>query len=260
VSAVRRLLWPALATLVALAILIALGFWQLARMVEKEAQLESLRLSMTTAPIPLADGDLRRLSVRRAGFPSRDYEQVAELARVKIEGRFLAARSVPVRATLPSGKGAAVSGIGFFWMTPLETPSGQIVFVNRGFVPSGGDWRSPAITTPDGAQEITGLMRAPEEPRMFMPADNPVKGEYFSRDPRSMARAAGLDPAKVASFFIDAERQPGSLTLPVGVDAREMIARIPNNHLQYAMTWFGLALTLVGVFAFFARARLKENA
>ncbi len=259
-SPIRKLLWPGVATLIALAILVSLGSWQLARMVEKEAQLESLRLSTTTAPIPLAGDDLLRLSVRRAGFPSRDYDQIAELARVRIEGRFLSARSVPVRATLPSGKGAAVSGIGFFWMTPLETPSGQIVFVNRGFAPSGGDWKMPAIATPEGAQEITGLMRAPEGPRLFTPADNPAKGEYFSRDPQAMARAVGLDPARVAPFFIDAERALDSVTPPVGVDVREMIARIPNNHLQYAVTWFGLALTLVGVFVFFARARLKEDA
>ncbi len=46
-------------------------------------------------------------------------------------------------------------------------------------------------------------------------------------------------------------------TPPVGVEAREMIARIPNNHLQYAVTWFGLALTLVGVYAAFALTRLR---
>jgi surfeit locus 1 family protein len=165
-----------------------------------------------------------------------------------------------VRATLPSGKGAAVSGIGFFWMTPLETPTGQIVFINRGFVPSGGDWKAPAIATPEGAQEVIGLMRAPERQRLFVPADNPAKGDYFSRDPQGLARAVGLDGAKVAPFFLDAERMPDSLVPPIGVDAREMIARIPNNHLQYAVTWFGFALTLLGVFGFFARARLKETA
>lgn len=255
----RRLLWPGLATLTALAILVSLGFWQLGRMVEKEAQLESLRLSASVTPIPLGDADLQRLSVRRAGFPTRDYDQLAELARVSIEGRFLSAGSVPVRATLPATKRTKISGVGFFWMTPLETPGGNIVFVNRGFVPSGGNWRAPAISTPEGRQTIIGLARMPEQPRPFVPADNPAKGEYFSRDPAAMARAVGIEPARVASFFIDAERTPGSLAPPVGVDAGEMIARIPNNHLQYAVTWFAFAATLIGVFGFFARARLRET-
>jgi surfeit locus 1 family protein len=259
VSAVRKLMWPGLATLIALAILLSLGTWQLRRLGEKEAQLESLRVAITGAALPLDGRDLLAVSIRAAGLPTIGNTEIAELARIRLTGRYIPARSVPVRATLPATKGAPVSGIGFFWMTPLETPSGQIVFVNRGFVPSGGDWKAPAVRTPEGIQEIAGLMRQAETPRPFVPADDPTKGEYFTRDPKAMARWIGLDPAKVANLFIDAERTPGSLTPPVGVDPREMIARIPNNHLQYAVTWFGFAVTLIGVFGFFARARLRES-
>jgi surfeit locus 1 family protein len=102
-------------------------------------------------------------------------------------------------------------------------------------------------------------MRLPERSQMFTPPDNPAKGEYFSRDPQLMAKAVGLDPAAVGNFFIDSERQPGNVTPPVGIDPREMIARIPNNHLQYAVTWFAFALTLLGVFGFFARGRLRDK-
>jgi surfeit locus 1 family protein len=239
VTAFRKLLWPGLATLIALAILLSLGFWQLGRMVEKNGQLAMLEASAGRTPKRLLPGSLTDLKVYPASRGFDANPDLLELERLEVTGRYLPARSVPVRGTLPSTKGAQVSGLGFFWMTPLETEAGQIVFINRGFVASGGDWRAPPVPTPEGPQTIIGLARMPEKPA-------------------AMARTVGLNPAVVANFFIDAERATGQLAPPVGVDAREMIARIPNNHLQYAVTWFAFAATLLGVFGFFARARLKE--
>jgi surfeit locus 1 family protein len=256
----RILLWPGLATAIALGILLSLGVWQLNRRAGKEALLGALNASLTATPLALATDAVERIKVHAAGFPAIGPDELPELTRVTVTGTFLPTRSVPVRATLPATKGGMTSGIGFFWMTPLRLESGAVIFINRGFAPSGGDWKPPAIPTPEGSQTINGLIRQPEKPQMFTPPDNPAKGEYFSRDPRAMAMAVGLAPDRVSAFFVDAERAPGDAMPPVGVDAREMIARIPNNHLQYAVTWFGFALTLIGVFGFFARARLKETA
>jgi surfeit locus 1 family protein len=260
VSALRKLFWPSLATLIALAILVSLGFWQLSRRAEKEAQLRGLANAMTSSALDLNARDLNDVGVHDPGISNEGRGSVAELTRVSISGVFLQARSVPVRATLPATSGGLTSGIGFFWMTPLQTADGSIVFINRGFVNSGSGWKAPAVTTPEGPQVLSGLMRRPERKGRFTPANIPAEGEYFIRDPLSMAQAVGIPPDKVASFFIDAERQPGNPVPPIGVDAREMIKRIPNNHLQYAVTWFGFAATLIGVFGFFARARLKEAA
>jgi surfeit locus 1 family protein len=260
VSSFRKLLGPGLATLVALVILLSLGVWQLNRRAEKEAILSALAQAMTAAPRNLVVLAPDAVHVRAAGNGSSNEGELAELTRVQVSGTYLPARSVPVRATLPATKGGLTSGIGFFWMTPLQLEGGTIVFINRGFVPSGGDFKAPAIPTPEGQRNITGLIRRPEFRQMFTPPDNAAKGEYFSRDPRLMALAVGLAPEKVVNFFVDAERLPENATPPVGVDPREMIARIPNNHLQYAVTWFGFALTLLGVFGFFARARLREPA
>jgi surfeit locus 1 family protein len=257
----KRLLWPALATLAALGLLLSLGTWQLRRLHEKEAVLFSLNSAATARPVPLAaDGqDITAIEV----FPVTASGVLApgfrELTRVTLSGTFMSARSVPVRATLPSPRNArSVGGLGFFWMTPLRLDNGQIVFINRGFVPAGPDGRAPAIETPVDSQTITGLIRLTEKAQTFTPADNPARGEYFIRDPKVMAQAVGLsDPA---NFFVDAERTSAdALTPPVGIEAQEMIARIPNNHLQYAVTWFGFALTLVGVFGFFARAQMKDS-
>ncbi len=258
-SPFRKLLWPGAATIAALAILLSLGFWQLQRRAEKAQVLAALDLAASTAPRALDGAAVATLRVLPPGSQPVTADALAELTRVRVEGVFLPARSIPVRGTLPATKGSPISGIGFFWMTPLQVPNGGFVFVNRGFVTSGGDWKAPAIPTPEGPQAVTGLIRIAEKPRPFTPADDPARGEYFSRDPAAMARAIGLPPAQVAPFFIDAERTPGSLAPPVGVDAREMIARIPNNHLQYAVTWFAFAATLIGVFGFFARARLRDE-
>lgn len=254
----RTLLWPGIAASVALAILLSLGTWQLQRRGEKEAILAALERGIGARPLSLDGPALRRLQVLPPGRPS-PAGALSELTRVEVTGVYLDGKSVPVRATLPSTtRGAVTGGIGFFWMTPMKLDDGSILFVNRGFVPSGADFRPPAIRTPEGRQSIVGLLRAPEQRQMFTPADTPAKREFFIRDPATMARAVDLDPTTVAPLFIDAERiSAADATPPVGVEAREMIARIPNNHLQYAVTWFGLALTLVGVFVAFAITRLR---
>ncbi len=256
----RIILWPGLTTLVALAILLTLGNWQLRRMHEKEAMLGALTSAISAPPKTLgADGfEVSSLMVAPVTSSVLTGNALRELTRVTLNGTYVTARSVPVRATLPtSAKGGIAGGIGFFWMTPLRTDDGKIVFINRGFVPSGGDWKPPAIPTPEGPQTITGILRLSEKAQPFTPADNPAKGEYFIRDPAVMARAVAL--GKPADFFIDAERIGDNLTPPVGIDAREMIARIPNNHLQYAVTWFAFAVTLLGVFGFFAYGRIKAS-
>jgi surfeit locus 1 family protein len=143
-------------------------------------------------------------------------------------------------------------------MTPLATAGGWTVYVNRGFVPA--DRKDPA-TRPEGQvageTTVTGLLRAPYDRSWFAPADNRAKNEWFSRDPVLYARASGIEPAKVAPYIIDAKFDAG---LPGGLpQGGETIVDFPNNHLQYAITWYGLAAALAGVFFVFARGRLGKG-
>ena len=136
---------------------------------------------------------------------------------------------------------------GYFVYTPLKLAGGEYVFVNRGFVPEG---RLGEIKPASGPATVSGFLRAAEARGSFTPADLPANREFYTRDPAAIAASLGLGAA--APFYLEAERQGDGLTPPAGVDARELIARIPDNHLSYALTWFGLALTLIGVFAAFA--------
>jgi surfeit locus 1 family protein len=236
------LVLPAVMTGVALVILMLLGFWQLQRKHEKEQFLAGLQQSIGASPVPLKKG-----------------ETPPELTRLRVTGQYLAARSVPVRVTLAAPKTSReLGGLGFFWMTPLALDGGGTVFVNRGFVPAGPDGRAPAIETPSGPQTIVGLVRLPENQGPFAPADVPARGDYFNRDPAKLAAAIGLVDITTA-FFIDAERGPDATVAPLGLDAKALMARIPNKHLEYALTWFAFAITLMIIFGVFARNRLREN-
>ncbi|MEA3041647.1 MAG: surfeit locus 1 family protein, partial [Sphingomonadales bacterium] len=133
---------------------------------------------------------------------------------------------------------------GFYVFTPLRLRSGATVLVNSGFVP--GDLRDPtrrADSQPVGDVTVTGLVRGPETRGWFMPENQPADDRWFVRDIAEMARARGLD--RVAPFWIDLDPVLNATGWPRPGQTR---LAIPNNHLGYALTWFGIALALLGVF------------
>ena len=95
-------------------------------------------------------------------------------------------------------------------------------------------------------------MRASEERNLFTPADDPAKGRWYTRDVEAIARAMGL--TRYAPFFVDADAGADRNALPEG---GETVLDFPNNHFSYAMTWFGMALALIGVFVAFAVSQLR---
>ncbi len=105
------------------------------------------------------------------------------------------------------------------------------------------------IKPASGAARVTGFLRAPDARGSFTPDDIPANREFYTRDPAAIAASLNVPPAP--SIWKRSARATAS-TPPAGVDVKELIERIPDNHLQYALTWFGLALTLIGVFTAFA--------
>jgi surfeit locus 1 family protein len=220
-----------LCALVGVAVLLGLGAWQLQRRAEKEAFLARLAEQAAAPPAPLP-ADL-----------GADPLAALDLRRVRITGTWLPQASATVRVVMgdASGSNRGPQGFGRYLITAVKLDDGRILLVNRGFAPEAAQGALPA---PTGRATLTGLLRRPEAPNAFTPAADIARRDFHVRDPASIAAALNLPSQPV---MLELERGPDPTVLPVGVDARELIARIPNNHLQYALTWFGLALTLVGV-------------
>jgi surfeit locus 1 family protein len=239
--AARRpgLLWPALLTIAGTVVLAMLGTWQLARMGEKRVFIERLMAQAAGQPAAMpASTDWARLD-----------PAALDLTRVTASGSYVDGPYASVRTTIASGGPGTrqLSGFGRWIFQGFRLADGGIILVNRGFVPES---RLGEIRPAAGTATITGFLRAPEGRGSFTPADLPANREFYTRDPAAIAASLGLVAA--APFYLEAERQGDGLTPPAGVDAKELIARIPDNHLSYALTWFGLAMTLIGVFAAFA--------
>ena len=167
-------------------------------------------------------------------------------------GTFLHEFEAPVYG-LARGERQGAPIQGYYLLTPLKLAPGATVMVNRGFVPT--DLRDPARrpeSQSKGEVAITGLVRAPETRNSFTPNDDPTRNQWFARDPQAIAAAHNLE--RVAPFLIDADATPNPGGWPRG---GQTPLTLPKSHLQYAIPWHGIALTLIGVFTAFAWRRLK---
>jgi surfeit locus 1 family protein len=219
----------ALISLIAFAILIALGTWQVERLKWKEGLLVTIAERVASTPRPF--GEIEALYARTGDV---------EYWPVRVTGRFLHDHERHFFATHQGRSG-------FYVYTPLQLADGRAVLVNRGFVPY--EKKDPA-TRPEGQVvsevTVTGLARDPlrEKPSSLVPDNDPSKNMFYWKDWAAMAKTAGLDPARTVPFFIDADTAANPGGLPIG---GVTIIDLPNNHLQYAVTWYGLAAALAGV-------------
>jgi surfeit locus 1 family protein len=234
----RGLLLPAG---LAFVVLIGLGTWQIQRKAWKEALIASLTAQLAAPPVAL---------IPPADWPSLDPAR-DEYHRVTFSAQFDYADEALVFAAASAFR-PDVSGPGYWVFTPARLAGGGLVVVNRGFVPDGRqDPKSRAGGNVRGVINVVGAMRWPDTRHWFTPNDDPAHNLWFSRDPRSIAAAKGFGqgPEPLAPFFVEQESPspPGGLPQP-----GKIVVDLPNNHLQYAVTWYGLALVLVVVFVTWA--------
>jgi len=239
----RGLLIPALFALVVLAVLLALGTWQLERKAWKETLIATLTERLAAAAMALPP---------RAQWPVLD-AATAEFRRVAFTAQFLYDQEALVYTSGSSWR-ADVSGPGYWVFAPARLTDGRLVMVNRGFVPEGRqDPASRRAGQVGGAVEIGGVLRWPEPRGLFTPGDDPGRNLWFVRDHLAIAAAKGVGP--VAPFFVDQEAPPAPAGLPQVGPIRP---NLPNNHLQYALTWYGLAVVLLGAFSFWIASRHRQ--
>jgi surfeit locus 1 family protein len=228
-------------TSAALIVLVSLGFWQLQRRSEKQAFLGAITLAASQPPIEI-------------------WQDARTFQRVKMTGLFDEDRTVYVRVT-------SSEGLGVYVMTPLlQRAQQRLIYVNRGFVRTGIDGKPAAIETPKGPVTIIGFKREAEERGRFTVPDERKTRLFAVRDPAAFAELFDLPVGRsddvaslyVETAYIEAQRQPGN-AVPNGTSVDELLERIPDNHLHYAVTWFGIAATLLGVSFVLGRRMRRQS-
>ncbi len=227
--------------LVGIVILCGLGVWQLDRKVWKEDLIGRLNARLSHEPQDLPP---------RSSWPQL-HQDGEEFRRVVFPAEFLDGEEALVY-TADSPLRPDVKGPGYWVFAPARLAGGSIVLVNRGFVPP--EQKDPAQrgeVTPHGIVDVVGVMRWPEARGMFTPADDTKKNIWFLRDSKSMADFKKW--ATAAPFYIDQEGPTPAGGWP---KPGKLEVRLPDDHLQYAITWFGLALALAGVYIVWLARRL----
>lgn len=238
----RRLL--AVAALLLVALFLALGTWQVVRLqwkLDLIARVDARVHADPVAPPP---------AVRWAQVT----KETDEYRRVRLAGHYLYEFTTPVQAL-------SELGAGFWLLTPLCTADGSIVFINRGFIPAAenkpGTYpvrRAGSNPCANAGEQVTvtGLLRISEPGGGFLRENDPANNRWYSRDVAALAAARGLSKAApngapvVAPFFIDAGKGQDPAAAPERAVGGLTVISFVNNHLVYALTWYGLALMVAG--------------
>ena len=223
----RRILPAVLASIPVLAILLALGTWQVRRLHWKNDLLAQIASAEAGPAIPLGDSP-------------------AAFSKVETTGRF--------RHDLEAILGVEVRGpvLGTRLITPLEREGRPTILVDRGWVPL--ERRGAAIERPEGPVAVTGYVSPPQDRDPFAATDDAAGRRFYTADPRAIGAALGLPSVMPDLLVALAPQGTRPDALPQGA---RTLPRPTNSHLGYAITWYGLAAALVGVL--FAWAIRKDE-
>lgn len=231
----RPTLWPTLFTVPALIVLIGLGTWQVERLHWKENLIATREARSTAPPIALPADDADAASF--------------EFSKARAVGRFLHDKEMLLAARSLNGN------VGFHVVTPLATSDGRAILVDRGWIPVE---LKDAGTRPAGelAGNVTveGFLRGSQKPSWLVPDNRPEESVWFYVDVPAMAKWAGLIHAR--PYFLEAGPEPNPGGYPIGGQSR---IELPNNHLQYAITWYSFAVSLAVIYFLYHRRLAREG-
>jgi surfeit locus 1 family protein len=229
---------------------LALGTWQVYRLQWKLNLIERVNQRVHAPAIP-APGPERWPQVTA---------ETEEYRHVQVRGALLYDQTALVQAVSDYGNG-------YWLMTPLRTQDGNIVLINRGFIPTGESKRAAEFRNekPDaeGQANVVGLLRISEPGGGFLRKNDPAADRWYSRDVQAIAASRKL--SNVAPYFIDAEAVPrpaseaGKRPTAYPIAGLTVIA-FHNSHLVYALTWYALALMVAGGWLWAAREQKRRLA
>ncbi|HXV25304.1 MAG TPA: SURF1 family protein [Alphaproteobacteria bacterium] len=228
----RPRLWPTLLTVPALLVLLGLGTWQVQRLHWKEAL----------------------IAERQAGLaaPATDWTEATEgpgellWHRVSAEGRFLHDSELLLAARSMNGNP------GYHIVTPFELGNGSVLLIDRGWVPlERKEPQARAEGQVEGTRTISGILRPGHRPSWLTPDNQPERNFWFWMDLPAMAGSADLEQRAVTEAYLEADAAPNPGGFPIGGQTR---TDLPNDHLQYAITWYALALALSVIYILYHRA------
>jgi surfeit locus 1 family protein len=218
----RPLLGPTLWFVPAFAILIGLGVWQIERLHWKLGLIAEMNANMVAPPLNLDQ--------------ARALGDAAQYHTMMLRGRFDNAKEAYVFTT--DAEGAPVYHV----LTPFILDDGRALLIDRGYIPT--TLRDPHTrAAPTGERLVFGIWRTPDRPGPFTPAPDRAHRVWYARDLAGIAKADGI--ALAASVIVEADATPNAGGWPRG---GQTVVNLPNDHLQYAIIWFGLAAGLLGIY------------
>ncbi len=221
----RRLILPLIFGLAGAAVLVGLGVWQVQRLGWKQSVLAEIEGRIEAAPVAL---------------PAQPEETRDKYLPVTATG-VIGPDEILVQSSMK------LVGPGFRVIAPFET-EGRRILLDRGFIRlTDRDRVRPSVTA-----TITGNLHWPDEVDGFTPDPDIAGGMWFAREIATMAAHLNTEPVLLVSRSSDED--------PVAVTPLPVTATgIPNNHLQYAITWFLLAVVWIAMTAFFVTSQRRRT-
>ncbi|MGV6800308.1 MAG: SURF1 family protein [bacterium] len=219
-------------TLLSVAILLWLGTWQVQRLQWKRDLIEKIETRMTKPPISMS----KAIKQFNAG-------QDIDFTPVYVSGGFDVGREAHIFGTY---EGQA----GFYLFTPMRIDNQRWLYINRGFVPQE---LKPELPGPSSGQDnrttITGIVRryhpSPKIAAWLTPRPNVLQNIWYERNPTLFAEVNDISSFP---FWVDMAPDEDDEWPQQSVS----VSNLPNRHLQYALTWYALAIVLLGVYAAFS--------
>jgi surfeit locus 1 family protein len=240
-------------TAVMLLVLLGLGSWQVRRLFWKEALLAQIAKAESGAPVPLSELEAASEVGGKPRFTPPPFIKIA------VTGTFLPNETALYGAEVrdvAQGPNMGGPAMGAQLIEPMREVNGELILVDRGWVPLS---RTGPLDQPTGEVTVTGYVRLGDSQHWFSAADDPAARQFFTLDPRAIGAAIGLPNIQpfvlVALAAASGTGAPGE---PAGLvqhwpDPALHLPQPPNNHLSYAITWYGLAVALLAIFIIWAR-------